>query len=352
MPTDKHAQKELLLKDLVLGESIGVGTVGTICEATDPRDLERYAVKILHPIVSKDELIRARFKREMAILSRLDHRNIIKYYGGGEHDGQLYYIMELVEGGSIKQLFRGGQYLSWQEVVSVTIQLCSALQYAHNHGVIHRDLKPANLFVSKEGTVKLGDFGIAHDTETSDLTGDGMTVGTHAYMAPEQITGKKNITGKVDLYALGCCLYEMLTGEKAFQGETVMQLFEAHLKGTPPHVRDTIPGCPEAFDEIIAQLLEKDPEKRPFNARQVQGVMLKIAAENDVDESMAIGSDRGGNKQDVGADTALGIGQDRLKHRVQRTTSRIEPDVPWLTILGVVGFIVAVVTVLAMMQGK
>ena len=350
MQPNPSEMKELRLEELQLGESIGVGTVGTICEATDPRDGERYAVKILHPIVSKDELIRARFKREMAILSRLDHRNIIKYYGGGEHDGQLYYIMELVEGGSIKQLFHNDQYLSWQEVVSVTIQLCSALQYAHNHGVIHRDLKPANLFLSKEGTVKLGDFGIAHDVETSDLTGDGMTVGTHAYMAPEQITGDKNITGKVDLYALGCCLYEMLTGEKAFQGDTIMQVFDAHLKGDPPHVRHRIPDCPEAFDEIISKLLEKNPENRPFNARQVQGVMLQIAAEHDVDESIVIGGESQ-QKRDVGAETALGIGQDRLKDRIARRVEGInQPDVSWKVIIGMIVFMIAVIVALSMMQ--
>ena len=338
------------LERLQLGQSIGFGTVGTICEATDPVTGERYAVKILNPAVSRNDLIRERFKREMSILERLKHPNIISYYGGGEHDGQLYYIMELVEGGSIKQLFRNGQHLSWQEVASVTIQLCSALQCAHNHGVIHRDIKPANIFLTADGVVKLGDFGIARDINTSELTGDGMTVGTHAYMAPEQITLKQTVTGKVDLYALGCCLYEMLTGVKAFQGESIVDLFESHLKAAPPRVRDRIPDCPNKFDEIIAKLLEKDPEARPFNARQVQGVMMEIASEHGVDRSLPIGgTDHGKPTKDVGAETAIGIGQDRLKDRIQREIAGIEaPNVSWKVIVGVIVFVVVVVTLLSL----
>ncbi|QDS86762.1 Serine/threonine-protein kinase PknJ [Rosistilla ulvae] len=346
--------KKIQLEDLQLGTTIGVGTVGTICDATDPADGARYAVKILHPAVSRDPLIRARFEREMEILQRMSHRNIIEYYGGGEHDDQLYYVMELVDGGSVKELFHGGQCLTWQEVVSLTIQICSALQYAHNHGVIHRDIKPANIFLTSDGTVKLGDFGIARDLNNSDLTGAGMTVGTHAYMAPEQITGETTITGKVDLYALGCCLYEMLTGEKAFSGDNFMQLFEAHLHGTPPRVRDRIPGCPAAFDEIIAQLLEKDPEKRPFNARHVQGVMLEIAAEHNVEESiLANAKSEAGQRTDVGAETALGIGQNRLRDRIRRSTHGLErPEASLPVMLAIVAFVTLMVGVLLYFQSN
>ncbi|MEZ6088287.1 MAG: serine/threonine-protein kinase [Pirellulaceae bacterium] len=343
--------KNIRLENLQLGETIGVGTVGTICKAVAPDDGSIYAVKILHPAVSKDPLIRARFEREMAILQRLSHRNIINYYGGGQHDGQLYYVMEFVDGGSVKELLSHGQCLSWQEVVSLTIQICSALQYAHNHGVIHRDIKPANIFLTADGTVKLGDFGIARDIHHSDLTGDGMTVGTHAYMAPEQITGDSNITGKVDLYALGCCLYEMLTGEKAFTGDNFMQLFEAHLRAAPPRVRDRIPDCPAAFDEIIAQLLEKDPEKRPFNARHVQGAMLQIAAEFNVDESMAITVSHEHQPSDVGAHSAVGIGQNRLQDRIRRNVEGVHrPEISWKVILSILIFIVTVVAAVSLTQ--
>lgn len=361
--------KQIRLENVELGNTIGVGTVGTIIEVTDPSDQSKYAVKILHPGVSSDPLIRARFKREMVILHRLSHRNIIRYYGGGQHNGQLYFVMERVEGGSVKELLSDAQRLTWNEVVSITIQVCSALQYAHNHGVIHRDIKPANIFLTGEGTVKLGDFGIARDLHHADLTQDRMTVGTHAYMSPEQIMGDSTITGKADLYALGCCVYEMLTGRKAFSGESLMQMFEAHLHQAAPSVLDVVSDCPAEFDPIIRRLLEKDPRDRPFNARQVQGELLQLAAKHPVEPlpaqraapshgvateaiatTEAIAS-TGPAIADVGAETALGVGQGRLKDRIQRKAMRVEQSqVSWQRLLVVIGLIVAAIAVLAQLR--
>ncbi|TWU56642.1 Serine/threonine-protein kinase PknB [Rubripirellula tenax] len=264
------------LTDFELGPVLGVGTVGTIYLATENATGNRVALKKLHPGVSQDVNIRARFEREMLILSRLRHPNIIAYHGGGDDGGTLFYSMELVEGGTVRDLLETRGAFAWPVVVELARQICSALQYAHNHGVIHRDLKPGNLFLTREGELKLGDFGIARDLHNADLTSSGMTVGTHAYMAPEQITGDTSISGKADLYALGCCLYEMLVGKKAFSGENFAQLFEQHLRAAPPRVRDSIPDCPPELDEIINQLLEKRPEDRPFNARKVQATMLQL----------------------------------------------------------------------------
>lgn len=215
----------------------------------------------------------------MLILQRLRHPNIIRYDGGGITDGHLFYVMELVDGGTVKDLLEQSKQIQWPVVVELTRQICSALQCAHNHGVIHRDLKPGNLFLTRQGELKLGDFGIARDQHNTDLTSSGMTVGTHAYMAPEQITGDERISGKVDLYALGCCMYEMLAGKKVFSGENFAQLFEQHLKSPPPSILQAVPTCPPQIDKVIRQLLAKNPEDRPFNARSVQGVMNEL--END-----------------------------------------------------------------------
>ena len=114
--------------------------------------------------------------------------------------------MEMVGGGTVSELVENTGPLSVAEVLSIGRQCCSALQHAHNHGIIHRDLKPSNLFLSDKGELKLGDFGIARDTQEADITSAGLTVGTHAYMAPEQICADQPITGKADLYSLGCCL--------------------------------------------------------------------------------------------------------------------------------------------------
>lgn len=277
----------LELADFELGAVLGVGTVGTIYDAKVREDTEvapaaraiadeDLAVKKLHPAVSRDELIQARFRREMLILERLQHPNIIGYFGGGTDEGQLFYVMQRVDGGTIKDLIESTGPLAWPVVVDVARQVCSALQCAHNHGVIHRDLKPGNLFLTRDAQVKLGDFGIARDQHSADLTNQGLTVGTHAYMAPEQITGESTISGKVDLYALGCCLFEMLSGRKVFLGENFAQLFEQHLRSEPPHIGPLVGDAPQELDEIIHQCLAKSPENRPFNARAVQGVMNEI----------------------------------------------------------------------------
>jgi serine/threonine protein kinase len=264
------------LADYELGDVIGVGTVGTIYLGVHRADGTRVAIKKLHASVCKDPLIRARFQREMSVLERLRHKNIVGYHGGGRDDNTLYYVMEVVDGGTVKEILEATGALPWPAVVELGIQICSALQWAHNHGVIHRDLKPGNLFLTRQAELKLGDFGIARDLTRSNLTAEGFTVGTHAYMAPEQIRGESSISGKVDLYALGCCLFEMLTARKPFQGENYAQLFDQHIKHPPPAVRDLCPDCPEELSKLIQQLLGKDASDRPFNARQVQAALLKM----------------------------------------------------------------------------
>ncbi|MCO8120516.1 serine/threonine protein kinase [Stieleria sp. TO1_6] len=266
------------LSDYELGEILGVGTVGTIYLATEKENGRTVALKKLHPRVCQNTLIRARFKREMTILERLRHPNIVSYLGGGraDDDQSLFYVMEVVSGGTVDDLLNYSGPLHWTAVVEITRQVCSALQFAHNHGIVHRDLKPSNLFLTPAGVVKLGDFGIARDLYAGDLAGSGITVGTHAYMAPEQITGDQSVSGKADLYALGCCMFEMLTARKVFLGENYAQLFDQHLKQRPPSVRDFC-DCPEPVEQIINQLLAKSADDRPFNARQVQAVMLETA---------------------------------------------------------------------------
>ncbi len=282
------------LNDFQLHSPLGIGTVGTIYAATycgpNPDQHGPLAIKVLHDHCAADPLIRARFKREIQLLQRMQHPNIIASYAGGETDGKLFYVMERVDGGSVSELLKHRGTLPWPVVVSIIRQTASALQCAHNHGVVHRDLKPSNLFLTLDGQVKLGDFGIARDLKNADLSSTGMTVGTHAYMAPEQITGDRSLSGKADLYSLGCCAFEMLTGRPPFLGDNYVQLFEQHLRATPPRVTNFVPDCPQALQDIISQMLSKAPEQRPFNARAVQGAMLQIiqdSLESDGDSAVA-----------------------------------------------------------------
>lgn len=256
-----------------LRERLGTGTVGTIFLANKKGQDGDFAVKFLSPAASSNELIVSRFHREMLILEKLAHPNILAYFGGGRHDGQLFYLMEYIGGGTLKDLTQKSGPLTWRETAESGRQIAAALQHAHNHGIIHRDLKPGNVFITKTGELKLGDFGIARDTQAQDITEAGLTVGTYSYMAPELVRGEREITGQVDLYALGCLLFELLVGHPPYRGDNFAQIFDQHLKSEPPSVHAFGVDCPDALEELIRQLLAKTPQERPFNARAVQGIL-------------------------------------------------------------------------------
>lgn len=264
-----------------LGDRLGSGTVGVVYRATSP-DIEcPVAVKILHPSVSDDENIVDRFEREIMITERLEHPHIVRHYGGGKLDGQYFYAMQLLEHGSLKDRIKRHGPVPWPQAAAYASQIASALQHAHNHGIIHRDLKPSNLFFNDDGALVLGDFGIARDTYQADITAQGITVGTYAYMSPEQITADSRISFKADLYSLGCVLYEMLTGSPPFIGANFAQVWDQHLNKPPPLVsaardRQGRPiECPQWLDDLIQQLLAKPADQRPHSARAVQGVLLQ-----------------------------------------------------------------------------
>lgn len=264
-----------------LGEQLGAGTVGVVYRATSP-DLEGpVAVKLLSPAVSGDENIVDRFEREIVVMERLNHPHIVRNHGGGQLDGQLFYAMQLLEHGSLKERLRRGP-IPWAQAAAYGVQIASALQHAHNHGIVHRDLKPSNLFFDSEGNVVLGDFGIARDLQaTADITHQGITVGTFSYMSPEQITADARISGQADLYSLGCVMFEMLTGHVPFRGAGFAQVWDQHMNREPPSVRaaQTEAGvpvdCPGWLDELVRKLMAKMPHERPFNARAVEGVLLQ-----------------------------------------------------------------------------
>jgi len=180
------------------------------------------------------------------------------------------------------------------------------LQHAHNHGIIHRDLKASNLFFGEDGKIILGDFGIARDTHEADVTADGITVGTYAYMSPEQICADKQISGKADLYSLGCVMVEMLTGKPPFVGLNFAQIWDQHLHTQPKRMREQGIDCPEWLDDLIMQLLEKDPEQRPFNARAVQG-LIKQQLESEFGDDLTQLTQNLPPLEEAGSPTGLSI---------------------------------------------
>jgi serine/threonine-protein kinase len=269
-----------------LESKLGVGGMGIVWLATYLKTGQQCALKVLAPDLSADPKIAKRFEREMDILRKLKHPHIIRYYGGGSSDNQRYYAMEILAGGALDTLLKKKGRFTWEETIEYTLQVAQALEHAHNASVIHRDLKPSNLLLSKNGKLKLSDFGIARDNQATQLTAAGKTVGTMAYMAPEQITGRHPISRKTDLYALGCVMFEMLTGRPPFQSEggseadseSPHKVLFRHLEEPPPSVRDSNIDCPLWLDKLIAELLEKEPDDRPYDALAVQVKLEEIKA--------------------------------------------------------------------------
>lgn len=264
-----------------LDGKIGRGGMGIVYRATYRKNGRTVALKVLTPELTTNPKLVARFEREMQILEKLDHPNVTRYYGGGHKDGRYFYAMKLMSSGTLDRLLKKKGPLPWEQVVDYGIQICGALDHAHEQGIVHRDLKPANLFLRREkdsgaDRIVLGDFGIARDQDADGLTATGMTVGTYAYMAPEQINLKKSISARTDLYALGCVLFEMLTGRTPFVAESSGELMVQHLQELPPLVREHAPDCPIWLERVVMQLLSKEPEDRQDDAGYVAMALEEV----------------------------------------------------------------------------
>lgn len=282
-----------------LEEKLGVGGMGIVYRARYRKNDRVVALKLLTPQLTENPRLVARFEREMEILEKLDHPNITRYYGGGVVKGQHFYAMRLMRGGTLSQLLKKKKQLPWEQVVEFGCQICDALDHAHENGIIHRDLKPANLFLrldkkTGEERLVLGDFGIARDLDADGLTATGMTVGTYAYMAPEQITGKGTISAKTDLYALGCVLFQMLSGRTPYKADSQGEVLVMHLQEDTPSVREFAPDTPVWLDDVIRQLLAKEPRDRPLDAAYtkmaLEEVTQKVANQESVVTHAASGS--------------------------------------------------------------
>src|SRR5262249_28157362 len=220
-----------------------------------------------------------RFNREIEALQKLRHKNIVEFYGSGVDGETYYYAMEYVDGDTLTQRIRREKRIPWRDAVNMAIQICSALKAAHNAGVIHRDLKPSNLLIAQDGTVKLTDFGVAQVFATARLTVTGGVIGTAEYMSPEQSQGQR-ATKRSDLYSLGAVLYVMLTGRPPFTGNTTVEIMHKQRFGRFDRAKLYVPALPSWLDDLVSNLLEKDPEQRPPDAyvlsRRLQEVVAKV----------------------------------------------------------------------------
>jgi eukaryotic-like serine/threonine-protein kinase len=261
----------------IIEKALGSGAMGAVYRARYVKTKARVAIKVMGLGMAANDNALERFKHEAEILKKLKHPGIVRFLGAGREKGMPYYAMEYVEGESLDKVMARRGRMSWEEVVAFGQQLCDALQHAHEKGIVHRDLKPSNLMVLEDNTIKLTDFGIAKDPELTALTAANCTVGTAAYMSPEQCRGDRNLTFKSDLYSLGVVFYELLTGRKPFLAETPMEMFMHHLQSTCERPSRLVPETPVWLDTLICQLLEKKPEQRPRDAAMVGRALEEVA---------------------------------------------------------------------------
>lgn len=256
-------------------EKIGEGAMGVVYRARSVTNNRHVALKLLPPEFANDPTLAARFEREMEVLKTLKHPSIVHCFGGTCEGKRRFYAMELVEGGSLYHVIRQQGRLTWEQTVEYGLQMCAALGYAHRHGVTHRDVKPSNFLLTKEGKLKLSDFGLAYVGSATKLTAAGKTMGTYQYMAPEQIRGKDTISGPTDLYALGCVLFEMLTGRPPFLGDTPAEILQKHLEAIPPRVSEFVSDLPDPMlaDMLIARMMDKVIERRPQTALEIAEIL-------------------------------------------------------------------------------
>ena len=248
---------------------VGSGAMGVVYRGTNEKTGRTAAVKVVSTEFAQGGKIRDRFEREAEILQQFRHPNIVRFLAVGRFRGTSYLAMEFIDGSTLEKSILDRDNLPWREVMELGIQICDALHYAHQHGVVHRDLKPSNLMVTADGTIKLTDFGIAKDLDATALTGTGRTLGTAAYMAPEQIRGTPPVSHKTDLYALGVVLYQLLVGKPPFVGVTPVVLMHSHLNEDAPRPSARIHEIPKVLDELVVTLMAKTPADRPWDAAAV-----------------------------------------------------------------------------------
>jgi eukaryotic-like serine/threonine-protein kinase len=249
----------------ILGK-LGQGAMGEVFRARDPVLNREVAVKRITAGLDADEMLKKRFRREAEAAATLMHPNIITVYELGLEGEQLFMAMELLDGVDLKHALTERR-MSLDEKVAVALQVCEGVGYAHSKEIVHRDLKPANIHVLPSGKVKILDFGLAR-LSGSEMTTAGMVMGTPHYMSPEQVRGQK-ADARSDVFALGCLFYELLTGRRPFDAESMHGVLFKIMQEDPVPLREVDPGIPEPLAQVLEKALQKNPADRHANAGEM-----------------------------------------------------------------------------------
>ncbi len=249
---------------------LGFGGMSTVHLAFDLRLERQVAVKLLAEHLADDPTFVSRFQREAQAAARLVHPNVVQVFDSGqdERTAQYFIVMEYIEGSSCAEILRDHGWVEVDEGLSIIEQACEGLHYAHRHGVVHRDVKPGNLLRSREGEVKLADFGIAKATEESSITQVGSVLGTAAYLAPEQARGEE-AGPRADLYALGVVTYQLISGRLPYEATSLTELALKQQQETPPTLDTIVAAVSPELGEAVAVALALDPRDRYPTAREM-----------------------------------------------------------------------------------
>jgi len=266
----------------VLDGLLGQGGMADVYHGTDQVLGRQVAVKVLGRHFARDQSFVARFRREAQAAAALNHPNLVSVFDTGSDDGTHYIVMEYVAGTTLANVIRDEGRLPPDRAAAIALAVARALAFAHRAGLVHRDVKPGNIMLTGDGTVKVMDFGIARTTNGESLTQTAAVLGTATYFSPEQAQGK-SVDARSDIYALGCVLFEMLTGHPPFSGENPVAVAYQHVREDPPRPSGQAPGVPPALEAIVMRCLAKDPDDRYQSAEDLADDLQRFRSGSPVD---------------------------------------------------------------------
>ncbi|MCK6490089.1 MAG: serine/threonine protein kinase [Planctomycetes bacterium] len=344
---DERAKSEggLLIKKQIGGykllRRIGEGGMGEVYLAEQLSMNRTVALKILHQKWGEDEEFRKRFLLEARAVGKLSHQNLIQVFDVGKYQGLYYFSMEFIDGVTAEDLIKHDQPLMLEKVMDITIQVCQALRYLSAHGIVHRDIKPANIMLTKDGQVKLGDFGFIQNAFDAELMQEGTTIGTPDYISPEQARGERNLDVRSDIYSLGATLFHMLTGRTFFTG-SCSKVMRDHIETEPPPIDQLRADLPRDIVRIIRKMTAKLPMDRYQTPEELVKDLEVLKLDVGGPEGESLPTTRSGILTVISAEKERikSLERDVLDERTKTTVWRIAAVIGWVAAL-VAGLVAA-----------